>query len=41
MIEAVQVRSQVEEFKQLTGSERYPCRKAMTQRNHQTCCYLT
>ena len=44
VIEAVQVRWQVEafhrSFKQLTGSEKCPCRKATTQRNHLTCCYL-
>ena len=44
VIEVVQVRWQVEEFhcsfKQLTGSEKYPYRKATTQRNHLTCCYL-
>ena len=44
VIEAVQVRWQVEEFhrrfKQLTGSEKCPCRKAAAQRNHLTCCYL-
>ena len=26
-------------FKQLTGSERCPCRKARSQRNHLACCY--
>ena len=44
VIEAVQVRWQVEEFhrsfKQLTGSEKCQCRKASAQRNHLTCCYL-
>ena len=44
VIDAVQVRWQVEEFhrsfKQLTGSEKCPCRKAQSQRNHLTCCYL-
>lgn len=44
VIEAVQVRWQVEEFhrsfKQLTGSEKCQCRKAAAQRNHLTCCYL-
>ena len=44
VIEAVQVRGQVEEFhlsfKQLTGSEKCQCRKATAQRNHSTCCYL-
>ncbi|AWM35263.1 transposase [Hymenobacter nivis] len=44
VIEAVQVRWQVEEFhrsfKQLTGSEKCQCRKAQAQRNHLTCCYL-
>ena len=44
VIEAVQVRWQVEEFprsfKQLTGSEKCPCRKVTAQRNHRTCCYL-
>ena len=45
VIEAVQVRWQVEEFhrsfKQLTGSEKCQCRKATAQRNHLACCYLT
>ncbi|HEX8349014.1 MAG TPA: transposase [Hymenobacter sp.] len=44
VIEAVQVRWQVEEFhrsfKQLTGAEKCQCRKAQAQRNHLTCCYL-
>ena len=44
VIDAVQVRWQVEEFhrsfKQLTGAEKCPCRKAAAQRNHLTCCYL-
>lgn len=44
VIDAVQVRWQVEEFhrsfKQLTGSEKCQCRKAILQRNHLTCCYL-
>ncbi|WP_235726976.1 IS701 family transposase [Hymenobacter siberiensis] len=44
VIEAVQVRWQVEEFhrsfKQLTGSEKCQCRKEMAQRNHLACCYL-
>ena len=44
VIDAVQVRWQVEEFhrsfKQLTGSEKCQCRKAQSQRNHLTCCYL-
>ncbi|HEX8330853.1 MAG TPA: hypothetical protein VF629_25200 [Hymenobacter sp.] len=44
VIEAVPVRGQVEEFhrsvKQLTGSEKCPCRKASAQRHHLTCCYL-
>ena len=44
VIEAVQVRWQVEEFhrsfKQLTGAEKCQCRKATAQRNHLTCCYL-
>lgn len=44
VIEAVQVRWQVEEFhrsfKQLTGAEKCQCRKAIAQRNHLTCCYL-
>ena len=44
VIEAVQVRWQVEEFhrsfKQLTGSEKCQCRNARAQRNHLTCCYL-
>ena len=44
VIEAVQVRWQVEEFhrsfKQLTGAEKCQCRKANAQRNHLTCCYL-
>ena len=37
------LRWQVEEFhrelKQLTGSEKYQCRKARSQRNHLACCY--
>jgi hypothetical protein len=28
------------ELKQLTGSEKCPCRKARSQRNHPGCCYL-
>ena len=44
VIEAVQVRWQVEEFhrsfKQLTGSEKCPCRKASAQRTQLICCYL-
>ena len=44
VIDALQVRWQVEEFhrsfKQLTGSEKCQCRKAASQRNHLTCCYL-
>jgi len=44
VIDAVEVRWQVEEFhrsfKQLTGSEKCQCRKAILQRNHLTCCYL-
>ena len=44
VIEAVQVRWQVEafhrSFKQLTGAEKYQCRKTNVQRNHLTCCYL-
>lgn len=44
VIDAVQVRWQVEEFhrsfKQVTGSEKCQCRKAISQRNHLTCCYL-
>ena len=44
VIEAVQVRWQVEEFhrsfKQLTGPEKCQCRKATAQRNGLTCCYL-
>ena len=44
VIEAVQVRWQVEEFhrsfKQLTGSEKCRCRKSQAQRNHLTCYYL-
>jgi len=44
VIEAVEVRWQVEEFhrsfKQVTGSEKCQCRKAISQRNHLTCCYL-
>lgn len=44
VIEAVQVRWQVEEFhrsfKQLTGAEKCQCRKATAQRNHLACCYL-
>ena len=44
VIDAVQVRWQVEEFhrsfKQLTGSEKCPCRKALAQRNQLTCCHL-
>ena len=44
VIAAVQVRWQVEEFhrsfKQLTGAEKCPCRKATAQRNHLRCCYL-
>jgi hypothetical protein len=43
VIEAVQGRWQVEEFhrsfKQVTGSEKCPCRKEMAQRNHLACCY--
>jgi hypothetical protein len=43
VIEAVQVRWQVEEFlrsfKQLTGSEKCQCRKEVAQRNYLTCCY--
>ncbi|AWM33842.1 hypothetical protein DDQ68_14215 [Hymenobacter nivis] len=42
VIEAVQVRWQVEEFhrsfKQLTGSEKCQCHKATAQRNRLTCC---
>ena len=45
VIEAAPMRWQVVEFhcsfKQLTGLERYQCCKAMAQRNHLTCCYLT
>lgn len=33
------LRWQVEEFKQLTGSEKCQCRKARSQRNHIGCCY--
>lgn len=44
VIDAVKVRWQVEEFhrsfKQLTGAEKCQCRKAQSQRNHLTCCYL-
>ena len=44
VIDAVQVRWQVEtfhrSFKQLTGSEKCQCRKAILQRNHLTCCCL-
>ena len=44
VIEAVQVRWQVEEFhrsfKQLTGSEKCQCRKAAAQRDYLMCCYL-
>jgi len=44
VIDAVEVRWQVEEFhrsfKQVTGSEKCQCRKAILQRNHLTCCYL-
>ena len=44
VIDAVEVRWQVEEFhrsfKQVTGSEKCQCRKAISQRNHLTCCYL-
>lgn len=44
VIEAVQVRWQVEEFhrsfKQLTGAQKCQCRKATAQRNHLACCYL-
>ena len=44
VIEAVQVRWQVEEFhrsfKQLTGSEKCQCRKATAQCHHLTRCYL-
>ena len=44
VIDAVQVRWQVEEFhrsfKQLTGSEKCQCRKAQSQRNYLTYCYL-
>lgn len=44
VIEAVQVRWQVEEFhrsfKQLTGAEKCQCRKGQAQRNHLACCYL-
>ena len=40
VIEVMQVRWQVEEFpcsfKQLTGSEKCPCRKVTAQRNHRT-----
>lgn len=38
-----QIRWQIEQFhreyKQLTGSEKCQCRKAISQRNHLTCCY--
>jgi hypothetical protein len=44
VIDAGLGRGQVEafhrSFKQLTGSEKCPCRKAQAQRNHLTCCYL-
>lgn len=44
VIDAVKVRWQVEEFhrsfKQLTGAEKCQCRKAQSQRNQLTCCYL-
>ena len=44
VIEAVQVRWQVEEFhrsfKQLTEAEKCQCRKAAAQRNHRRCCHL-
>lgn len=44
VIDAVEVRWQIEEFhrsfKQLTGAEKCQCRKAISQRNHLTCCYL-
>ncbi|SDY80482.1 Transposase DDE domain-containing protein [Hymenobacter psychrophilus] len=44
VIEAVQVRWQVEEFhrsfKQLTEAEKCQCRKSQAQRNHFACCYL-
>lgn len=44
VIGAVQARWQVEEsrrsFKQLTGAEKCPCRRAQAQRNHLACCYL-
>ena len=44
VVDALQVRWQAEEFhrsfKQLTGSEKCQCRKAASQRNHLTCCYL-
>ena len=44
VIKAVQVRWPVEEFprsfKQLTGSEKCPCRKAAAPRNHRTGCCL-
>ena len=44
VIEAVQVRWQVEEFhrrfKQLTGTEKCQCRKAAAQCTHLTCCSL-
>ena len=42
VVDAVQVRWQVEafhrSFKQLTGSEKWQCRKAQAQRNQLTCC---
>ena len=44
VIEAVQVRWRVEKFprsfKQLTGSEKYLCRKTAAPRNHRTGCCL-
>ncbi|MGI4873775.1 MAG: IS701 family transposase [Janthinobacterium lividum] len=44
VIDAVEVRWQIEEFhrsfKQLTGSEKCQCRKAISQRNNLICCYL-
>jgi hypothetical protein len=44
VIDAVKIRWQVEEFhrsfKQLTGAEKCQCRKAQSQRNHLTRCYL-
>ena len=42
--EITRTRWQIEEFhrsfKQLTGSEKCQCRRAVCQRNHLTCCYL-